>query len=223
MTSLQAILQIENGLNKLSSSDYQNIPAWKMEEAVNIEVVNMVRRKLPKKETTTKDVDDLQVLLKTKTLAGINKNDHFISNKLPSDYFGYSRVTPICNKGNCKTIKIPSSLLEDGNVDELLTDYNSSPSFDFEQCFHILADNRVKVYHNNDFEVKEITLNYYKRPQYITFPGQGADGTLHKDMVWEFKDDVAGLIIEGAIKLLAVNIESINRAQFAQQELQNNN
>ncbi len=223
MRSIQAILKIENALNKLGSSDYQNIAPWKMEEAINATTVNICRRKLPRKEATIKDVDDLQVLLKDAKLAGSDRNNvYFLSHKLPNDYFGYSRVTPVCDKGNCKSIRIPSELLEDGNVDELLADYSSSPSFEFEQSFHTLAGNKIKLYHNGDFQVKELEITYYKRPQYITIPGQAADGTIHSDMVWEFKDDMCELIIEETIQKLAGDIESINRYQISQQTVTKN-
>lgn len=223
MTSTQAALKIQNGLNKLSSSDYPNVELWKMEEAVNSAVLLICRRKLSTKEATTSLVDDLQTLLKSEKLSGDNKEVYFLSKKLPSDYFAYSKNTPICKKGYCKNVRLVSDLVEDANVDELLSDYNSSPSFDFEQTFHTINGNKIKQYHNDDFEVKELELSYYRRPQYITFPNTPqVNGGIGKDMTWEFNDGMCELIIEEATGILAGNIESINRYQIAQNNKQLN-
>jgi hypothetical protein len=217
MTSVQAQLKIKNGLNKLDSKDHPNILAWKMEEAVNTEARRFCRIRIAAKESDLKLTDDLQVLLKSAKLSGSNKSTYFLSHKLPSDYFAHSRVTPICNKDNCVAVRIPSILQEDANVDEFLSDYSSQPSFDFEQAFHILGGNKIKIYHNGDFEVKEAELEYFRTPQYITFLNTPqTNGGVGKDMVWEFKDDICDLIIEGAIGILAGDTENINRMQIAQ-------
>lgn len=221
MTSKKAQLRVKNGLNKLDSQDYPNIKAWKIEEAVNTAALRFCRRRAETKENTIKAVDDLQVLLKSAKLSGSNRDTFFISHKLPTDYIGHSRVTPICNKGNCIGIKIVSEPIENSNVDELLQDFSSQPSFDFEQTFHVLSGNKVKVYHNGDFEVKEIELDYYKTPQYITFPSTPQiDGGIGKDMTWEFKDDICDLIIEEAIAILSGDTENVNRYNIAQGNLQ---
>jgi hypothetical protein len=211
MTSTQASIIIKNGLNKLDSGDHKNITLEKMEEAINLSTKRFVRERIEAKEINIKLTDDLQVLLKPEKLSGSNKDTYFLSHKLPSDYFGTSRVTPICEKGECLAIRIKSDLIEDGNVDEFLQDDSSQPSFEFEQCFYVISSNKVKLYHNNDFKVKEIELSYYKQPQYITFPGAYQfDGSRGKDMVWEFKDDVCDLIIEGAIKIISGNVKNID-------------
>ncbi len=223
MTSTQAAIKIKNGLNKLDSKDYQNVDLHKIEEATNTARLRFVRRRIDAKEMNVKLVDDLQVLLKNQRVAGSNKKGYFQSHKLPSDYFDHSRVTAICTKGNCSGIRIPSDLVEDSNVDVLLGDYNSQPSFDFEQTFHVIAGNKIKQYHNDDFAIKEIDLSYFKTPQYITFPGTHQfDGEIGKDITWEFKEDVCDLIIEEAIMILSANIKDYPGVQNSQNNLQNN-
>lgn len=221
MTSKQAELRTKNALNKLDSKDYVNLPNWKIEEVTNTAVRRFCRRRIDAKESTTKLVDDLQVLLKSARLSGSNKDTYFLSHKLPTDYFGHSRVTPICRKDNCTGVRIPSDLLENSNVDDYLGDYSSQPSFKFEQCFHVMAGNKVKVYHNGDFIVDEVELDYFKAPQYITYLNTPqVNGGVGKDMIWEFKDDICDLIIEETIAILSGDIENINRYNIAQGNLQ---
>lgn len=223
MTSLYASIKIEDGLNKLSSKDYQNVENWQKEHAVNTAAIRFCRRRIDARETTIKLVDDLQVLLKNVRLSGSDKGVFFQSHRLPTDYFGHSKTTPLCNKYGCTGVRMVSDLVEDANTDELLSDYSSSPSFNFEQTFHTIGGNRIKQYHNKDFEVKELELSYYKQPQYITFPNTPQiNGGVGKDMTWEFKDDIADLIIEEAIMILSGNTENANRFSVAQGNLQNN-
>jgi hypothetical protein len=223
MTSLRASLIIKNALNKLDSKDYPNIELWKMEEAVNIAASEFFRERYEAKESNLKFLEDLQVLLKPTRLAGSDKGIYFLSHRLPSDYFGYSVVTPICSKNSCQGVRIKSELAESSNVDDLLQDYSSSPSFEFEQAFHTIEGNKIKVFHNKEFEVAELDLIYYKKPQYITFPNTPQiDGGVGKDMEWEFKEDVALLIIKKAVKILSDNTDNVNRSQLAAQDLAKN-
>lgn len=224
MKSSQAVIQIQNGLNKLSSSDYQNIQIWQMQEAVNSEVLRFVRRRLPTKELNEHLVEDLQILLKSVRLSGSNRDVYFLSHKLPADYLAHSKTIAFCDNGACSLRRLKSSLIEDSNSEELLSDWSSQPSFDFEQTFHSIGGNKIKQYHNNDFEVKELELSYYRRPQFIEFPNAPLPtGGIGRDMTWEFKDDLCDVIIEGAIRILAGNISDYNRQQIAGQEIQSLN
>lgn len=218
MKSSTAALQIKNSLNKLDSNDYKNIALWKIQESVNVAVQRFVRERLPYKEANNLMVEDIQVLLKHDKLAGSNRKVYFMSSKLPKDYFGLSRISAICSKEFCKNVMLPSTWVEDSQVNDLLNNSTTQPSFDFEQTFHVLGDNRVYQYHNNDFEVEWLDISYYKKPKYIEFPGSPLpEGGLGKDMEWEFKDDVADKIIEQAVQILAGNTENINRFQIAEQ------
>jgi|SRR6478609_8517367 len=224
MISSQAIIKIENGLNKLSSSDYQNITKERMQDAVNEAVLTVCRERIPVKEATNEKMDDIQVLLMPpQRVSGSDKGKYFESHTLPPDYFAMSRVTPICTKGYCTTISMKSDLVEDANIDTYLSDWSRQPSFDFEQTFHTLFSNRIKQYHNGDFEVKELELSYYRKPTYIQLPqaylptgGQGID------MKWEFKDDFCEIIIKEAISILAGQTENLTAYQINSQQPNNN-
>jgi len=172
MTSNRASLDIKNALNKLDTQDFQNITPTQIQEAVNKAAIRFVRQRLPMKEVDKMRVDDLQVLLVPSVrLSGSNKDIFFLSRRISEDYLSHSRVTAICSKGPCSSVRIKSQLVEDANVDDMLSSWDQQPSFKFEQCFHILSSNRIKVYHNKDFTVSEIELSYYRKPVFIQFEG----------------------------------------------------
>ena len=80
-----------------------------------------------------------------------------------------------------------------------------------------MLSNKFRVYHNNDFEVNEVILTYYREPLKIS--------CLKKDYdkVWEWKDDVARMIISEAVKILAGDTENVTAYEIANTNTENNN
>lgn len=226
MNSVNASIKIEQRLSKISSSDARNITNWQKEEATNKAVLDWVRRNKhggnqyhEGDEQTVQQVDDLQVLLKVKPLSvtGSKSEIYAETEALPPDYLFFKRLTPNCTKGNCTYIAIRSTLIEEANVDEYLRDYDSQPSFDFEECFHTLIGNKSHVYHNGDFTIVDVNLTYYRQPVTIYF----VDPT-KASQDWEWKPDVAEQIIDEAVKILAGDIESLNQNALAKGRTEEN-
>ena len=88
-----------------------------------------------------------------------------------------------------------------------------------------MQSNKIRIYTNNKFELEDAVLTYYRKPQPIQFTGcidisTGIASTT--DVICEFKDDVTELMIDGAVAILAGDIESFNQMQRAQQSQMNN-
>lgn len=218
MTIADAFVKIDLRLNKGASQDYDNIWSYHKIDAINKAISDWVRRqKRGKNQTQEGDeqsadrVDDLQVLLKKDNITVRDKDFYAESNRLPSDYLYFKRVTPYVSKGTCSNIRIESRLKEEANVDNLL----STCSFDFEETFHTLMGNRINIYHNNDFKVEKVELTYYRKPKVYT--------PENLDQVFEFNDSVCELIIDEACKILATDIESFNQKNSSQERVENNN
>lgn len=217
MTSREASPKIKLRLEKLDSNDYDNLTQHQLEEAVNKAALEFVREKKKLSDDQTGfDVDDLQILVKEKGLSKVERDTYVLTASLPDDYLFLKRVTPKCNKGLCENVYIKSTLVEEANVDELLQDYNSQPSFDFEETFHTLSGDKIKVFHNNDFSIEEVKLTYYRRPQRISFDRN----TNTKE--WEWKEDVAEHIIDRAVRILAADTANQSVYQTSSQTIVNN-
>ncbi len=218
MTILQASAKIDLRLNKGASGDYDNLWSYQKQEAFNKGINEWIRRQKRGKnqtqegdEETDTRVDDLQVLLKSEVLLSKNKGLFNQTSKLPADYLYFKRLTPIVSKGSCSNVRIKSHLREEANVDELTT----LPSFNFEETFHTIINNRAHVYHNKDFTIESIELTYYRKPKFYNFK--------KLDTVIEFKDDVCEIFVDEACKILASDIESINQKNLAQERAEFNN
>jgi hypothetical protein len=217
MTLSQVSAKIDLRLNKGASGDYDNLWSYQKEEAFNKAVLAWVRRQKHGKNITQEGdeesdirVDDLQVLLKIETLATKNKGLFSQTERLPTDYLYYKRLTPIVSKGACENIQLKSHLREEANVDDLI----NLPSFEFEETFHTIISNKANIYHNKNFDVNKALLTYYRLPKQYSFKKLST--------VVEFKDDVCEQIVDNACMLLASDTESFNQKQLADEREKTN-
>lgn len=196
-----------------------------MQEATNKAILDYLRRNLhggnqyrEGDEETVRRVDDFQFLLKNGKLSVGNTDIYSETVTLPTDWLYHKRVTPNTTKGTCTDVRLRSTLIEEANVDDYLMDYNSQPSFDFEETFHTMIGNKIRVFHNGDFTVIDVSITYYRQPALINF----TDPIL-KQNAWEWKQDVAEQIIDEACKILAGDIESINQNALADGRVETDN
>ena len=83
-----------------------------------------------------------------------------------------------------------------------------------------MQSNRIRIYTNNQFEVVEPFLTYYRKPINVEFQGCIDPSTgiaSSADVECEFKDDVVELMIDSAVAIIAGDIESFNQMSRAQQ------
>ena len=228
-------LKTKERLNKLASSDFDNLQPWMIVEAFNKGTVNWCRRQLHGlnikqmgDEQSKAKIDDLQVLLKEETVQLANR-DLFVETTLvlPSDYFEWKRISANARNECCAdSRKMVIYLAEEGNVDELLRDINKQPSFEWGETFCTLKGNKVRIYTNNKFTLEPAILSYYKQPRRIEILGVVDPYTTvisTVDIESEFKDDIVELLIDEGVKILAGDIESMNQVQTATGQVEGNN
>lgn len=219
-TTHDVVLKYQNRLNKSDSQDYDNLWWYQIEESFYkgmIEVIRSLKQgknlKQESDEETSDNIDDLQSLLKTDIISFTNHDRYVECRKLPTDFLYFKRISPKCNKGNCLNLQMKSYFREEANVDDLLIDYMTQPSFDMEQCFHTIAGNKIRIYHNNDFEIKEARLTYYAMPPRPTFDR-------NKEVKLDFKIDLIELFIDAGIRILSGDIESLNQKALADERVE---
>jgi len=225
-------IKMKQRLNKLDSQDYDNINCWQVVESFNKAQVEWARRQLhginvvkEGDEQSTRRKDDLQVLLSTQNLSLVDKNDHYLAN-LPTDYLQWKRVDVFASKECCDKRRMTVYLAEEGNLNQLLRDKLKQPSFDWAETFATLISNTVHVYTNNEFDVTDANLVYYRQPIKIQINGcsdpyTGVQSTV--EVQCEFKDDIIELIIDEAVAILAGDIESGNQFSRGSEGAERNN
>ena len=231
-TTLQ--LKIKQRLNKLDSQDFDNIQCWQMVEAFNKGQVEWVRRQIQGlnitktgDEQTTMRVDDLQRLLIEERLDVNSRDTYYESGILPSNYMYYKKVSIHAHKDCCETRRdmTVTYLAEEENIALLLSDALKRPSFEWGETFCTFVGNHLRVYTGNDFEVVTAILMYYRFPALVQIAGCSDPYSLQvstTDVECEFKDDIAEILVDEAVQILAGDMESITQYQIAQTSTQSN-
>ncbi len=234
MNNSTIILKVKQRLNKLDSNDYDNISAGAILEAFNKGVVTWSRRTLhglnikqTGDEQSKRRIDDLQVLLTPVKIELTKKDGYYESEILPADYFEWKRLSAKAINDCCKE---PRSLLitlaEEANVDQINRDDLKKPSFEWGETYCTLISNKIHVHTNNEFEVSDAILTYYRQPVRVEISGvtNAYTGNVStSDVECEFKDDIIELFIDEAAKIIAGDIESFNQQQTASQQVEGNN
>ena len=225
-------IKIKQRLNKLASLDYDNLECWQIAEAFNKAQIEWTRRQLyginTRKEGAEQSsglVDDLQRLMKSELLTMTQKDLYYRSNALPTDYLHYVRTDVYGQQECCPERRITVYQVEETNVSILLNNKDKSPSFEWAETISTLINNNLRVYTNNEFEISKCYLVYFRKPQEVQFKTciditTGFPFT--KDQVCEFNDDVAEIIVDNAVMILAGDIESSTQYQREQQSVQSN-
>ena len=142
--------------------------------------------------------------------------------KFPS----HDRVDIDANKDCCDGRRMTVYLAEEGNLNQLLRDKSKQPSFEWGETFATLINDTVHLYTNDEFDIEEASLTYYRQPIRIqitncTNPYTGVTST--QEVQCEFKDDIIELIIDEAVSILAGDIESGNQFTRTQQSAERSN
>jgi len=230
-TTLQ--LKIKQRLNKLDSSDYDNFECWQMVEAFNKGQLQWCRRQIEGNnaartggEATTVRIDDLQIILKESPV-DLYKHAKYFDTPLPADYLGYKRLDTYAATDCCpdnRHVNV-TYLAEEENISILLDDYLKKPSFEWGETFCTLIGNRLRIYTNGEFDLVDTRFMYYRMPRMIQIAGCLDPYTLQvatEDITCEFKEDIAEILVDEAVKILSGDIESITQYQISQTSEQTN-
>lgn len=228
------LIKIDLRLNKLASSDYDNVESWKKVEAFNKGQVDWCRRNLhglnsvrEGDEQSTSRIDDLEILLTSYPPIMTKHSSYYETNTLPDNYLRWKRVS-VKAKNDCCTEKrnMVIYLSEEGNVDITLRDKNKQPNFEWGETFATVIDGKIRVYTNGLFDITDVNLVYYRQPRKIEVIGivdlyTGLTPTV--EVTSEFKDDLIELFIDEAVKILSGDIEAQIQVQREGQSVETNN
>lgn len=222
MNNKLLILKVKQRLNKLDSSDYDNIKPWQIVEAFNKSQLEFVRRLIKGgnsyrdgDEGSKNNIDDIQFLLTSKRLNTSRQDKYYDCGPLPSDYLYYKRVSLNAKTDCCGYSPLTVYLTEESDVDNLLSDELKKPSYIWGETFATIKTNILKIYTNGEFEIDSPNLTYYRRPIDIQIlntinPATQLNSTV--EVSSEFKDDVMEVLIDATCVILSGDMELFNQS-----------
>ena len=220
MTNNLFQVKLEQRVNKLSSGDYQNIEPWMKAEAANKAQIEWVRRQFEGvnqektgNEGSTRRIDDLQQLLTIWSTTFTNEGLYWKSDAFPADYLDWCRIDAQA-QDTCKDCPPRTLNIFEGNeadVSVYLADTNRRPSYAWATTFSTVMGNSFKIWTNNEFDIVNPQVTYYRAPTIIVFantlnPYTGLVSPI--DIPCEFPDNIAELIVDQAAAILAEDIDN---------------
>lgn len=147
-------------------------------------------------------VDDVRYiqnfLILDKKISPKNKKENKVNFELPINYFDFSSARAKAKKGDCQDL-IELIEVRTENLNEVLINEYTKPSFNYRESICTINSNLLSVY-IDDFEIKELLLNYYRYPNQISLvnpenPESGFD--LTKQIEWDDKslDDIISIMV----------------------------
>lgn len=224
-------IKVKERANKLDSLDYDNIECWQIAEAYNKVQIEWSRKvvqgyNLRKQgdEASKFSIDDLQLLLVDTPIVITKRDGYYESDILPDNYLWWKRVQADTLMECCPARRLKIHLSETANIDDMLDDEFKRPSAEWGDTFAVLIGNRIRIYTNNEFDVQDARLIYYRRPVDIQIADcfnivTGDVNTVNVDC--EFKDDIAEILVDYTVAVLAGDTELFNTMQRTQQAVTN--
>ena len=232
MTNAQLQIKVKESLNKLASLDYDNFECWQIVEAFNKAQLEWVRRQIAgynQKQTgdgsTKINYDDTQKLVTTVSLNGINYDNNWESVLHPANYMNYSSLYVMAKSDCCPDRNMIVYLVDKADLYLILRDENKKPSFEWGETVGIMAGDRFTIYTGGEFQVTSVDLTYYRKPTPVEFQNCIDVSTglpANNDVPCEFKDDIAEILVDNAVAILAADIESFNQYTRASNSVQTN-
>lgn len=231
MTNAALQIKVKQRLNKLASLDYDNIQCWQIQEAFNKAQYEWTRRQVRgvniKKEgaeQSTVLTDDLQRLM-THVGLTMTSGDIFDSSALPSNYLYYVRTDVFAKSKCCPERRMTVYEVEESNISVILNTDDKKPSFEWAETVSTLMNNTLKVYTNGEFNITQCHLIYFRKPREVQFNGcvdVSTGVTFTADQTCEFNDDVAEILVDQAVAILAGDIADTLQYQRESQAVQSN-
>jgi len=231
----QLLYDIDLKLNKIATNDHQSIPLEDKIIALNEAQVQLIKQKLNPNniyklgfDAFKKRYDDLQVLIsesdvtltddKTKT----NRFSGDISQMNPT-YMFYVDGFILANKGSCVDVPLHLILTKHADLFTLLSNTNTSPSFEYQETLLTISNNRAEVYTDGEFIPSVLTIKYIRYPKKIDASGYiHFDESESVDQDCELPEYLKDELVDLAVKELAMSTENHNAVQYSQDRILNN-
>lgn len=222
MTSLKAYKELLLKVNKNDTNANIHVPKSQFVLIFNEQKRIWLDEKVKDKENNDY-IEDIQELLvpdvSLKKLSSSTLKDEF---ELPADFFRRCTSYSVASKDTCKNVVLVNWPVKPKDINVLLVNTDTNPSFEYQETLYMVAGNKLLVYKDN-FNLDEVYLTYYKEPRDIDLEGYThIDGEPSTNIDTELSDFNVNQIIDRVAVEILFNYESREQAQAAVQRIQLN-
>jgi hypothetical protein len=120
--------------------------------------------------------EDLRVLEEKQKCFSVKKfddrSDYIV---LPKNFYKILRVEAKISCPTCPTISAKVHEIINHDLAEALIDPNWKPSYNYAETFYEIAGDELIIYHNGEFKIEEVCIDYLRKPNKIYTPSLTPD------------------------------------------------
>lgn len=225
----QLLYKLDMRLNKKVSNEHQSIPLEDKILALNEAQIKLIKKKVGTNniynlglDSFKKRYEDLQQLIvqfesMTVTKAtGVYDAWEVNLGSLHHTFMFPLDMYAICSKGECTgRVVYLSKLVKHGDISTLMFNTQYTPSFEWQESFAVISNNKIITYTDDTFEVDSFHLSYMRYPQKIDSAGYiNFDGTASANEDCELADYLEDELLDLAILELAMDTENTPVVQY---------
>jgi hypothetical protein len=205
MTVQEQHIDFKRKLNKIDTAVNVNIEVPFIDEYLNEAQEIFIKRRIQPNnayrtgfENTQKRIEDLKDIVKRNPTSSPNivltkVNDNLYSATLPVDYLYYIRGNAEAKKGTCKR-DLSCIVQQHDDLNNVLDSQFYSPSFEWGETPIVFANNQIYIYSDGTFELKNLKLDYIRRPARIANPDAFIDDLGNSGYLLPITDSLGNFI-----------------------------
>lgn len=138
---------------------------------------------------------------------------------LPENFYRRVSSYSLASREDCKNVVLYNWIVKPKDLNVLLQNDNTKPSFDYREALALINNGKLSVY-KDGFVVDEAYLTYYREPVDIDMEGYTRlDGTPSTDIQTDLSDTNAEEVVNLTAAEAVRNSESVEQLQLALQRL----
>lgn len=228
----ELLYDIDLKLNKIGSNEHQNIELENKIIAVNDAHINLIKNKFSENNIYKLGLDGFQK--RYNDLESLIEKDQFLTFKtdnspLKSWSANLDLLDPqymlgipgseyvLADKQDCKDRVLVISQVRHGDINVVLNNTNTNPSFEYQEVPGTITGHKWQVYTDGSFIPTKLHLWYIRYPKKVDFEGYvHLDGknstTVNSELPYYLKEE----IVDIAVRNLALSTENQNAVQASQ-------
>lgn|SRR5690554_5724260 len=163
-------------INRINTGFSQHVKVPDLDEYINEALYTWHRNNSAKVEINSETRNDLRIFeIKNRSLEFENMDDRVVS-KFPQDFYKMLNQKVIGVNDKCSERTINVRVLQSGEINDLVYDPYWEPSFEWMETIGDEANDGFHIWHNNKFEVKQVVVDYIRKPKEVRCPSLMKEG-----------------------------------------------
>lgn len=200
--SSRLIYEFDRRFDKFKSEYNKNLRLEDKLSILNEAQTMLFKGRAKQAEKNSEFRDSMRYLEEKEVALEFEDKGSFSIAKLPNDYYKLLRKRLIASKVDCEEKELVLVILDTNDLNFARKSPFFKSSFEWEHCLCDEGSKGLYIFHEGDFDIKSVLIDYYRRPLEIHCPSMSSkkeyvswDGKLiRKDQGAELEDNLEEII-----------------------------